>query len=160
MKLFFKILMLFLIDVPLLSQISVDKTSIDSGGAITINAGLETVYTIGEVFNQEISLDNWKISEGFISSEIWNRLGYEDYENLAGVNFYPNPTVDKINISLPYISNCELAIYNLNGKMIQFQSFHTNFISYNLSMLSSGTYFLVIKDIGQRKLTSFKVVKI
>ena len=48
---------------------SIEKFSIDSGGASTSAGGIEVLYTIGEVNVQELSVGNIQISEGFINPE-------------------------------------------------------------------------------------------
>lgn len=47
---------------------TIEKYSIDSGGASTSAGGVEILYTIGEVVVQESSASNFSISEGFINS--------------------------------------------------------------------------------------------
>lgn len=46
---------------------SIEKFSIDSGGASTTAGGIEILYTIGEVNVQEISTATVSVSEGFIN---------------------------------------------------------------------------------------------
>jgi hypothetical protein len=47
---------------------SIEKFSIDSGGASATSGGIEILYTIGEVNVQELSAGNTQVSEGFINS--------------------------------------------------------------------------------------------
>jgi len=49
---------------------SIDKFSIDSGGASATVGGIEILYTIGEVNVQEISVGNIQVSEGFINGSL------------------------------------------------------------------------------------------
>ncbi|MCX7550475.1 hemagglutinin protein [Xanthomarina sp. F2636L] len=46
---------------------TIEKFSIDSGGASAIAGGIEILYTIGEVNVQELSAGNIQVSEGFIN---------------------------------------------------------------------------------------------
>ncbi|OAB78688.1 hypothetical protein [Cochleicola gelatinilyticus] len=47
---------------------SIEKFSIDSGGASEANGNIQILYTLGEVNVQELSAGNIQISEGFITS--------------------------------------------------------------------------------------------
>ncbi|MBU2930148.1 hemagglutinin protein [Winogradskyella psychrotolerans] len=49
---------------------SIDKFSIDSGGASVTAVGIQMLYTIGEVNVQELSAGGISISEGFINADL------------------------------------------------------------------------------------------
>ncbi|MCF6279430.1 MAG: hemagglutinin protein [Flavobacteriaceae bacterium] len=49
---------------------TIEKFSIDSGGASSTAGGIEILYTIGEVNVQELSAGNIIVSEGFINPEV------------------------------------------------------------------------------------------
>ncbi|MDG5491224.1 hemagglutinin protein [Psychroserpens sp. SPM9] len=48
---------------------TIEKFSIDSGGASVTAAGIDMLYTIGEVNIQELSVGNVQVSEGFINAD-------------------------------------------------------------------------------------------
>ncbi len=66
MKKLIRLLVLLMV-MPLASQ-SIEKFSIDSGGASASAGGIQILYTIGEVNVQEASAGGISISEGFINS--------------------------------------------------------------------------------------------
>lgn len=66
MKRILTLLMLLLI-FPITAQ-TIEKFSIDSGGASATAGGIEILYTIGEVVVQEVSTPTLSVSEGFINS--------------------------------------------------------------------------------------------
>lgn len=49
---------------------TIEKFSIDSGGASAAAGGIEILYTIGEVNVQELSAGNIQVSEGFINANM------------------------------------------------------------------------------------------
>ncbi|RKE94901.1 hemagglutinin protein [Ichthyenterobacterium magnum] len=49
---------------------SIEKFSIDAGGASTTVGGIEILYTIGEVNVQEYSTPSFSVSEGFINANL------------------------------------------------------------------------------------------
>lgn len=61
--------LLLCVQLPLLAQ-SIEKFSIDSGGASATAGGIEILYTIGEVNLQEYNHPSMIVSEGFINSNI------------------------------------------------------------------------------------------
>ncbi|MTE26066.1 hemagglutinin protein [Winogradskyella sp. ZXX205] len=49
---------------------TIEKFSIDSGGASTTTGGIEVLYTLGEVHVQELNTASISVSEGFINSDL------------------------------------------------------------------------------------------
>ncbi len=49
---------------------TIEKFSIDSGGAYVIAGNIQILYTIGEVHVQELSFGNIQLSEGFINAQL------------------------------------------------------------------------------------------
>lgn len=48
---------------------TIEKFSIDNGGASTTNGNIQVLYTIGEVHVQEVNMPTIKLSEGFINTD-------------------------------------------------------------------------------------------
>ena len=68
MKTIHTIAMLLLLPFLGMSQ-SIEKFSVDSGGASILVGNTAVLYTIGEVHVQELSASNIQVSEGFINAE-------------------------------------------------------------------------------------------
>jgi hypothetical protein len=65
----------------------------------------------------------------------------ENVTSIGGINIYPNPSKDRINIEMP--SNyrpLSIAIYNHNGALVQTETFTKEPI--DISKLNPGIYFL------------------
>ncbi|GGG44469.1 hemagglutinin protein [Bizionia arctica] len=100
---------------------TIEKFSIDSGGASVTAGGIEILYTIGEVNVQELSSGNIQVSEGFINPitlmikldpKIFLEGPYatslmNDDLRIAGI----------IPTSSPYIDNvtCNASVFNTTG---------------------------------------------
>lgn len=65
-----KLLYLVLVMSSLCFSQTIEKFSIDNGGAFATAGNLQILYTIGEVNVQELSTGNVQISEGFINAEL------------------------------------------------------------------------------------------
>lgn len=84
-------------------------------------------------------------------------LGNSDLENLkSGINVYPNPTKDFINIKLDKsISKFKASLYNASGQMLLSTE---NKSSINISNLNTGVYFLTIQPENGKSITK-KIIK-
>lgn len=141
------------------AQLTIKKSSIDSGGEVAVNGSISMVYTLGEVVAQESNDGNILISEGFINPDflVDIKVGSGELEELEGVTVYPNPTVRFVNIELVQKSQVDVKLYNEHGKVIIQETGER--LKLDLSAVATGLYFLVIKDNVHQKYKSFKIVK-
>ncbi|WP_158849464.1 T9SS type A sorting domain-containing protein [Algibacter sp. L1A34] len=118
---------------------SIEKYSIDSGGASTSADGIQMIYTIGEVNVQELSADNILLSEGFINGDMDKiTLSSNNLEFGLGFKIYPNPTSNYINVESK-IDVDRFEIYDLSGKKVLSSN---NYEKINVEDLSKGLYLL------------------
>ena len=133
------IILAMMVITPIASQ-SIEKFSIDSGGASTAVNGIEVLYTIGEVVVQEISTPTVSLSEGFINPIANEALSTTDYQlSSANISIYPNPTSQYINIKTDVILT-KIELFDVLGKQI-FQS-RLVINSVEVSNFKTGIYFL------------------
>ena len=121
------VIVLALITVQAFSQ-TIEKFSIDSGGASVTAGNIEILYTIGEVNVQELSVGNISISEGFI-----NPINLKIYINpvalLQGTMLNPNTgeemlmrddlrVLDYIPTTSPYADalTCNPSVFTATGQ--------------------------------------------
>ena len=71
--------------------------------------------------------------------------GISGGEKLNNILVYPNPSKEKITISLPETEKCTLSIFDFRGKLIQVESSEGKNIQLNIDHLSSGLYYLRIE---------------
>lgn len=142
------------------SQTTIDKSSIDSGGAVATDGAVNVIYTIGEVAVQETTVGAIHISEGFISAGSIVALELERYTPLLGVNIYPNPAIDFVNISLVTTANYEISIYDFLGrKTATYQVTNSDSKRIALSQLANATYIVLIKNNDTKQFASYKLIK-
>jgi len=154
-------ILLLLITTLSFSQTTIKKSSIDSGGATVTNGTLSMVYSFGEVVVQEQVNGTISISEGFIEGDLTGvALGLEDYTQLRGLNLYPNPAIDIVNLSFPSAANYNVEIYNLLGeKIIAYQLKNKDIHQLNLGHLPNAVYLLLITNKEAMQFTSLKLIK-
>ncbi len=141
------------------SQLTIKKSSIDSGGEVVSNGDITMIYTVGEVVVQENSTGNIQISEGFINPDILSQIGVGigTFEELTGVTVYPNPTVRYVNVEFVKNRQVRVMLYNEDGRIL-IQEKGDRF-KLDLNSVASGLYFLIIKDDEHQKYKSFKIIK-
>lgn len=134
---------------------TIEKFSVDSGGASAASGNLQVLYTLGEVHVQESSAESIQLSEGFI-----NPLGDGTTLNTNHVvlsehiKVYPNPVSETINIiSDETIDRIEL--FSVLGKL-EYTADNKNQVT--VDELSTGMYLLKI-TIGDKQVTKRIVVK-
>lgn len=85
--------------------------------------------------------------------------GLTQYLTENDVTVYPNPVADQLTVTLrtDAFRVSEMAIYDLNGKLVTTQPVEDNQISVNAARLATGSYFLRLSD-GKNSVTT-KFVK-
>lgn len=136
------------------------KESIDSGGGVATATGIKIVHTIGEVAVAEKSNGSIHVSEGFIGPEFATYLDVEDYTELVGVNAFPNPTTEFLNITFSDSQNYQIQVFDLLGKVVlQMQSHQVANYELNVSNLETATYIILIKNLSTKQFKTFRVMK-
>lgn len=103
---------------------TIEKFSIDSGGASVSAGGIQMLYTIGEVNVQELSTASVNISEGFINADF--RISIEPIVFLQGPSLIPttsglmNDTLREsalLPTTSPYEDNatCNASVFDTTG---------------------------------------------
>ena len=85
-------------------------------------------------------------------------VGINENELFGGVQIFPNPTNNLVNISLNGIDKANLTLYTIDGKVVyQANNVSDEQTSINLRDNSKGIYFLKIDANNQNKV--YKVIK-
>ena len=103
---------------------SIERFSIDSGGASASAGGIQILYTIGEVNVQEHNTETISVSEGFINSSF--RILIDPKVFLQGPSINPDivgqmnddlRAANYIPITSPYADNatCNASVFNVTG---------------------------------------------
>lgn len=94
-------------------------------------------------------------------SEVWSftvdeeGVGVNDLSNASGLSIYPNPTSNRVNVTVnEELQDVSIVIYNLNGQIVQ-RSYvgpmnASSKVSLSTSDLSSGSYILEVSSYNQK----------
>jgi uncharacterized protein YxeA len=142
------------------AQLSIKKSSVDSGGTVVTNSSITIIQTIGEVVVQENTTGTLHISEGFISPDMQSVLAVDNYASLEGVTIFPNPTIDFVKIHFMSNSNYFISLTDSSGKQIAaYNTIETNQYSLDMTSYSSGIYLVLVKDLSKQLYKVYKIVK-
>lgn len=149
-----------------------DQYFIAAGETLTLNAQIEAANIsyewrneAGKVVAQQSTIDitdqgkyELTINKAGCSSKQWIEvLQLNEANNIAAFELSPNPSIDgvfRIMAQLDQAAPSQLNIYNLNGQLLQSQSFGTSqWINHQDRVLDSGIYFieLVSRESKQTK---------
>jgi hypothetical protein len=141
------------------AQLTVKKSTIDSGGTITHNGNTTMLYTVGELAVLESVNANISISEGFINPEMLTSLKIEDFGLLSGIAVYPNPTVNYVNLNFEHQDIYNISIFNINGKQLVSKTVNTTNYQLDFTNYAQSVYLVVIKNNTNRTYRTFKIIK-
>jgi hypothetical protein len=85
-------------------------------------------------------------------------LSINEVENSFGLNVYPNPANEVINVSLSKSTNATISVVDVAGKVVKTSSINGLTSSINASDLTNGVYYVTITD-GTSVATEKVVIK-
>ena len=141
------------------AQVEIHKSSLAPVGGTATSGTRYMVHVGGEIANREGTNGTFHLSEGFIGPDFVQLLQIKDYEELEGVQIYPNPVKDYLHIGLPSTDTFEIHLFSLDGKEI-WQT-QTSEGSYTADMrdLSASMYLLVVIDRQNKSYATYKIQK-
>ena len=138
---------------------SMDQSVISTSGNNFSTASTAISWTIGEVVIETVANGNNTLTQGFHQSEL-DVTSVQSHLPSFNISVYPNPIVSKLTINLgDYEAKAFLEIVDISGKTVHLSSTATN-TNIDLSGLSSGVYFLSIKNDEDQILNTFKIQKV
>lgn len=128
---------------------------------LNIREGKNTTLTIADITNDgklDMMIGNQAGGVAYFKGAYPVSVGPE-YETIAGINIYPNPTKELLTLDLGTnnLKNASIKVLDLLGKTITTQKVSSNKTSINLNGLTQGIYLVKFtNDLGSKV---FKVVK-
>jgi len=141
------------------AQLTIKKSSIDSGGILSQNGNTTILYTFGELNVAEKTNTNISISEGFINPQMLQSLQVADYGILTGISIYPNPTVDYVILSFTEINTYDISIFDVNGKQLISKTIDADNCKLDFANFKRSVYVLLIKNKSGKLYKTFKIIK-
>ena len=155
------ILLSVLISIFSYGQTEIKKSAISTAGGSHTNGTTTVISAIGEVAVQENNQGNIRLSEGFIGPDILTALGLENYDELNGLNIYPNPVDTRLFIEFPVVQDYEVYLYDLSGKQLIFSKINAKSKGeIDLTGYKTAVYMLIVVDVKNMKRKIVKINKL
>ena len=156
MKNLFTIILLLLIGFTY-GQTQIKKSSISTGGGSSTVGNTTVIYAIGEVAVQENTQGAIHISEGFIGPDLQQTSDIKQNPELVGLNIFPNPTANILNVKYNDNSPLKVSIYDLSGKEIIKSVTGKSNLQINVDKLPTGSY--LVKVNVKNHSVYYKIIK-
>ena len=127
---------------------------------ILTNGQSNIFYSVAPIVKQENQHGNLHLSEGFISPDLLQTLGYEDFDqNLIDVKIYPNPVTNFVYVKSINQQSFNIQLIDLNGKTIlQFSCLKKN-CKIDMTKYKRATYYLIISQPKHKRFKYIKLIK-
>lgn len=128
-----------------------------AGGEIRIFGTGSNSFTIGQVFFNSYSDENYNLTEGVQHAYIVTTLLSTDEKKLSLIKVFPNPVEDLLNVKIENNQKFEFSLFDVQGKLIQKGNLLNNSII-NMKTLPSANYYLQLTD-KNKEIKTFKIMK-
>ena len=155
----FTILLLLLFGIQGFSQTAIKKSSISSGGNLSMVNNTRVIFSIGETAVQENTQGSTHVSEGFIGPDLRQSLGITDEVLFSDFKVFPNPSTDIIHINFTQSSDYTMQISDMNGKILLVKNTNQPDNTLDISSLARGMYLLLLKDTAKHAYNILKIEK-
>lgn len=144
-----------------LPLISFSQQGVVSAGGEATGTGGSAAFSVGQVDYMNYSGSGGKITEGIQQPfEILIITNIEDKRNDIGLNVFPNPVAESLNLQIsdPSEGKFSFELYDDLGKLIKKEQVasSTNLIS--MQGLAGATYFVKVLK-SDREIKTFKIIK-
>lgn len=166
MKTYISFFILVTVGLSCMAQ-SIERQVISSTGNFSSGGNVQLSSTVGELAVETLISGSITLTQGFQQPDNNGNVGLEDLGVELTYNIYPNPTADKLFISLESKKalSLSLKITDMQGRETGIEiseirvagSIKTEM---DLSHLANGQYLLHLLDAAHQMQQTFKVVKI
>jgi hypothetical protein len=146
--------MLCLCSLALQAQQQVIATS----GNVAQNNSGSISWTLGEPVIVTLTANNKVLNQGFQQGNSIKNDRLIGPAKGIKITLWPNPTHDKVVLTIDTPENRQYRVYNIHGELLQTQNIINKVTSIDLSSLTSGTYLLKVLQ-GKSEEQTFTIIK-
>lgn len=153
-------LLLLLLWVPLLAQVTQERTVVASGGDQMTSGSLSLSWTLGETMTETTTAAGIIVSQGF-QQEGLNPTGTHDTRLPFEVAVFPNPTSNAVHVTAETTQPIAAELVATDGRVLQQRilDFAEGKATISLANLPAATYYLMLKA-ENNSFTTFKIQKL
>ena len=153
------LLLLLLSQVPILAQVTQERTVMASAGDQSSSGSLSLNWTLGEPMADTYNASGLSVSQGFHQGGL-NATGTHDARLPYEVEVFPNPTSITLFVTAATNQPLRAELIGLDGRLLLVQQLDYPVVKSAIPMADypAATYFLVLKNENGLS-TSFKIQK-
>ncbi len=141
-------------------QVAVAQEVVSSAGTTQQAAGYEISWTLGEAVIETFTSGSDILTQGFHQTKLVVTAIDKPGLLISELKVYPNPTSDFVMIHFnSELPDKQYSLFDMTGKMLEFNSIPETDTKIDVSSLASGTYLLHIIANKTNHIQSFKIVK-
>lgn len=154
------LLLLLLLYVPLMAQVTQERTVVASGGDQMNSGSLSLSWTLGEAMTETYTASGIVVSQGF-QQEGLNTTGTHDARLPFDVAVFPNPTAAAVYVTAETTLPITAELVATDGRVLQQRTldFAAGKATISLADLPAATYYLKLKA-ETDSFTTFKIQKL
>ena len=144
---------------------SIAPQSVNSSGTKMTQANGSLSFTVGElvVLSQTDSQGN-TLGGGFTAGATLTTVSIQETDaTVLDVKVYPNPTTDLVIVQINHstLDQVVVTINDLQGKEVYSGKYAgiSNVIGINTASYATGTYMLILKNLNNQVLGTYKIIK-
>jgi hypothetical protein len=140
---------------------SIKPDVLASSGGNGTNSEISLCWTLGETVINELSDNEFILSQGFHQGSLTVISGSENIPENCQIIAYPNPTSNSLKIEIANIQTSDtwiIEVFNSDGKMILHQIANPNVCEIDFSSYPAAEYLVRIRN-NQNLMKTFNIVK-
>ena len=137
---------------------TIQNSVISSTGGSASAGTVKMDYTLGETVIETFTTGGNTLTQGFHQTNL-TLVAIENVELFAEITIYPNPTSELVNIDIPQnYSLLDINMFDVTGKFLKNQANAYGKVTFDVSCLATGTYYLQVINQKNEQTKTFKLI--
>ncbi|HOS84565.1 MAG TPA: T9SS type A sorting domain-containing protein [Bacteroidales bacterium] len=137
--------------------LSMSQQVVSSAGHSGTGANTSITYSVGELAVSSYDSQNTSVHEGIIQNFLEATIQIEQLPNIQ-LHVFPNPVQTYLQIQSSQHHEYEYVLTNIQGEIIETQSFIQNHTVPFISR-TPGTYLLQVRELQTQKMNTYTIIK-
>jgi hypothetical protein len=131
---------------------------ISSQGDSYSNANNTLDFTIGEPIVETVTDGANSLTQGFHQT-LLTITNIEDFDENFLVNIFPNPTTERVNLTIDKYKGVTFYLFDVTGKLLKQEVVTVQQTVVHVSEFPKGTYLLKLAGQENKSLKTYKIIK-
>jgi hypothetical protein len=131
---------------------------ISSQGDSYSNTSNTLDFTIGEPIGETVTDGTTSLTQGFHQT-LLTITNVEDFDEKFSVNIFPNPTTERVNLTIDKYEGVTFYLFDVTGKLLKQEVVTAQQTVVQVSEFPKGTYLLKLAGQENKSLKTYKIIK-